>query len=96
MIEWYHNMLNYIQTKYEKDNKRNSPTELERKFIDTIKTIIEGGYSVSEKEFLDILENITSPQEITPEEIKFLKYFIQGIKLNLPQNKFTQVFSREN
>lgn len=53
----YHSMLNYIQKRYEQ-NKFQSPTEVERKFIDIIKTVIEGGYSIAEKEFFDILDNI--------------------------------------
>eukprot|EP00343_Euplotes_focardii_P003896 CAMPEP_0205814020 /NCGR_PEP_ID=MMETSP0205-20121125/18915_1 /ASSEMBLY_ACC=CAM_ASM_000278 /TAXON_ID=36767 /ORGANISM="Euplotes focardii, Strain TN1" /LENGTH=56 /DNA_ID=CAMNT_0053097163 /DNA_START=17 /DNA_END=184 /DNA_ORIENTATION=+ len=56
-------MLNYIQKRYE-SNHEDSPTEVERKFIDIIKAVIEGGYTIKEKEFFDILSQITTPEEV--------------------------------
>lgn len=53
----YTNMLKYIKKRYDA-NPAYNPTEIERKFIDVLKTIIEGGYSIGEKEFYDILEKI--------------------------------------
>lgn len=76
----YHNMLNYIQKRYLTDRKE-TPSETERKFIDILKTVIEGGYSIKEKEFIDILKSICVPKELTLTEISFFKAFKNIVKL---------------
>lgn len=76
----YHNMLNFIQKRYLSD-RRQTPSEVERKFIDILKTVIEGGYSIKEKEFVDILKSICVPRELTGTEIAFFKAFMNIVKL---------------
>jgi len=42
---------------------------------------------------VNILDNVTSPSDLIDSEIEFFKQFMTGIKLEMPMNKFTKVFS---
>lgn len=53
----YLSMLEFIQNRFAAD-PFSKPSETERKFIDILKMIIEGGYSITEKDYRDILESI--------------------------------------
>jgi len=90
----YQNMLKYIQKSFKNDSSQ-LPTEVERKFIDILKTVIEGGYSINEKEFYNILEQIWFPFELTSREIKFFKAFMAYAKIKKLENEFTKVFDEE-
>lgn len=87
----YQNMLNYIQKRYQSDSTK-TPTEVERKFIDILKTIIEGGYAINEKEFYDVLDDICTPTSLTTSEVRFFKTFMQSAKIKMEPNSFTAVF----
>lgn len=86
----YQSMLNYIQKRFQNDSTK-TPSEVERKFIDILKTIIEGGYAITEKEFYDILDDICTPLSLTKSEVRFFKTFMQAAKIKMEPNSFTAV-----
>ena len=64
------------------------PSETERKFIDILKMIIEGGYSITEKDYKDVLESIWDPNELSSTEIEFFNTFLAVAKFKHSHSKF--------
>lgn len=71
----YLSMLEFIQKRFKNDNKH-TPSEVERRFIDILKIIIEGGYTITEKDYEEILDSIWEPTELTKDEIEFFNMFV--------------------
>lgn len=104
-IEWYQNLLQFIKTTSVGSSPCGSPTlgnlgaelpqgwptEVERKFIDVLKAIIEGGYMITDKTFTEILGNITTPDGITDHEIEFFKQFIKHSKIQVTNAEFQEI-----
>lgn len=72
----YTGMLDYIYKRFV-NNKSQGPTEIERKFIDVLKTIIEGGYSIIESDFYAILDGACQNGLFTRIEYEFFDSFLE-------------------
>ena len=86
----YLSILEFIQKRFMAD-PLNKPSETERKFIDILKMIIEGGYSITEKDYKDILNNICDPNELSASEIEFFNTFLTIAKFKHSHSKFEQI-----
>lgn len=82
----YTSLLDYIFTRY-KANKDIGPTEIERKFIDILKTIIEGGYHIIEKDFYKIMDSVCFNLNdcFTKADYDFFMMFVKKIGFNVQQ-----------
>lgn len=91
-IKVYNKLLEYIQNRFQRvgivetsGEKRNNPTrvrihEKERQFFDAFKLIIESGYTVDEKDFIQILHFINVEEVILNEEYEKIRQVREFLK----------------
>lgn len=92
-IKVYNKLLGYIQNRFQRvgietmevGEKRNNPTrvrihEKERQFFDAFKLIIQSGYTVDEKDFIQILHFINVEEVIMNEEYERIRQVREFLK----------------
>lgn len=56
------------------------PSEVERKFLDILKLVVEGGWVIEEEEFYEVMNMIDAGDDVTYEHYFFFLFFIDHVK----------------
>lgn len=77
----YHMLLQYVKDRINGADGVN-PSEVERKFLDVIKLIVEGGWTIEEDDFYQIIDMVEAGNNFSYEIYFFFLYFVDNMKFD--------------